>query len=572
MYSEYEITQMPLALKSCRTRVERFLAENELRLDDVDYYAVVTRLGDDTILAGGGLSKDIIKCIAVDDSLRGTGMSQRLVSHLLSMAGENGYRNVKVYTKPTNVEIFTSMAFRQLAASPLAVLMENGLGGLSTYCNYLNRLKRDGHNGVIVMNCNPLTLGHRYLVEQAAQRVDNLYVIIVNEDLSLFGTRQRTEMARKACEDLPNVTVCNGSDYTISALTFPTYFLKQLSDASDTHMTLDIDLFARHIAPALGATVRFAGTEPHDALTCRYNELMKELLPCRGIEVVEIERKTQDGAAISASKVRQLLEQEELREAVALVPATTIPYVVSKQAVMSLKKELATTPKPGLVDHADNGAHQDMDYALMLASIDALEPYFDLLAQHGFDNDEPDAQVIRQIGIDAEAAMLKATRGVNTHRGALFSMGLAIVAAAQSLRSGKDWAEVVKAIAAQIPTGHNSNGAKAREQYKAKGALDLAREGYSELTNSWLPAYRNASADAELKTLLLIMSQLDDTNVIHRVGYDKAQQVKRDAKEIYENFNLIKVEELNRRFNRENISPGGAADMLALTFFINAIK
>ena len=563
---------MPLALKSCRTRVERFLAENELRLDDVDYYAVVTRLGDDTILAGGGLSKDIIKCIAVDDSLRGTGMSQRLVSHLLSMAGENGYRNVKVYTKPTNVEIFTSMAFRQLAASPLAVLMENGLGGLSTYCNYLNRLKRDGHNGVIVLNCNPLTLGHRYLVEQAAQRVDNLYVIIVNEDLSLFGTRQRTEMARKACEDLPNVTVCNGSDYTISALTFPTYFLKQLSDASDTHMTLDIDLFARHIAPALGATVRFAGTEPHDALTCRYNELMKELLPCRGIEVVEIERKTQDGAAISASKVRQLLEQEELREAVALVPATTIPYVVSKQAVMSLKKELATTPKPGLVDHADNGAHQDMDYALMLASIDALEPYFDLLAQHGFDNDEPDAQVIRQIGIDAEAAMLKATRGVNTHRGALFSMGLAIVAAAQSLRSGKDWAEVVKAIAAQIPTGHNSNGAKAREQYKAKGALDLAREGYSELTNSWLPAYRNASADAELKTLLLIMSQLDDTNVIHRVGYDKAQQVKRDAKEIYENFNLIKVEELNRRFNRENISPGGAADMLALTFFINAIK
>ena len=563
---------MPLALKSCRTRVERFLAENELRLDDVDYYAVVTRLGDDTILAGGGLSKDIIKCIAVDDSLRGTGMSQRLVSHLLSMAGENGYRNVKVYTKPTNVEIFTSMAFRQLAASPLAVLMENGLGGLSTYCNYLNRLKRDGHNGVIVMNCNPLTLGHRYLVEQAAQRVDNLYVIIVNEDLSLFGTRQRTEMARKACEDLPNVTVCNGSDYTISALTFPTYFLKQLSDASDTHMTLDIDLFVRHIAPALGATVRFAGTEPHDALTCRYNELMKELLPCRGIEVVEIERKTQDGAAISASKVRQLLEQEELREAVALVPATTIPYVVSKQAVMSLKKELATTPKPGLVDHADNGAHQDMDYALMLASIDTLEPYFDLLAQHGFDNDEPDAQVIRQIGIDAEAAMLKATRGVNTHRGALFSMGLAIVAAAQSLRSGKDWAEVVKAIAAQIPTGHNSNGAKAREQYKAKGALDLAREGYSELTNSWLPAYRNASADAELKTLLLIMSQLDDTNVIHRVGYDKAQQVKRDAKEIYENFNLIKVEELNRRFNRENISPGGAADMLALTFFINAIK
>ncbi len=572
MYTEYEITQLPLSLKSCRTRLEQFLAHNELRIDEVDYYAVVTRLGDDKILAGGGLKGDIIKCIAVDDSLRGTGMSQRLVSHLLSVASERGHLNIKVYTKPLNTDIFTSLSFRPLASAPQAVLLENGLGGLDKYKDYLASQRRNGRNGIIVMNCNPFTLGHRYLVEQAAQQVDNLYVIVVKEDVSEFDYKARNYMAQLACFNIENAYVLDGSDYSISAATFPTYFLKQLSDASDTQMTLDIDLFARHIAPSLGATVRFVGTEPTDQLTRRYNELMKQQLPAHGIEVVEIDRLVQGDTVVSASTVRALLNTGNLRDAIELVPASTVPHLIAKVATNALAQELATTPKPGLVDTHDNGAHRDMDYEIMSKSIRALYPYFVDLAALGYRNALAPTEYVQQLGINAEEAMLQATGGVNTHRGALFSIGLAVVGAAQALLCGGSWTDVVKQLAAQIPAGTTSNGAIAAREHKSRGALAMAREGYPELCQQWLPYYRNAGPDVAVKTLLLIMSQLDDTNVIHRVGYDRAQQVKHEASQLLDNFTIEGVEAMNRQYIEENISPGGAADMLALTIFVNAIN
>lgn len=573
MYTEYEIIQQPLSLRSCRERVERFLAANELRLDGVDYYAVVTRLGEDKILAGGGLFNNVIKCIAVDDSLRGTGMSQRLVSHLLSVAQERGHHNVRVFTKPQNADIFTSLSFKELASSPLAVLMENGLGGIDNYCKYLKSLCKDVNNGVIVMNCNPFTLGHKHLIEQASQQVDNLYVIIVNEDISEFSTSQRLEMARKACAEYANVTVCEGSDYSISSLTFPTYFLKKLSDASDTQMSLDIDLFARFIAPALNAKVRFVGTEPNDNLTARYNELMAQLLPNKGISVIEISRKSIDNEVVSASRVRELINDDNFTAATKLVPPSTIPNLITKCALNSLLKELSTTPKPGLVDNLDNGAHNDMDYSLMNLSIGTLEPYFDKLANIGFSEKLPSASLVQQIGIDAEETMLKATHGVNTHRGALFSLGLAVVGVSYGIYNSTSWSEAVKEIARHIPAGTSSYGAIARAKYNVSTALDMAQSGYSKLTSLWLKKYKQLNGDEfqAVKTLLFIMSMLDDTNIIHRVGYERAQQVKIEASDILNNFTLDAVSKLNAQYIKENISPGGAADMLALTFFINAI-
>ncbi len=572
MCTEYEITQQPLSLRSCRERIEHFLDSNSLRLDEIDYYAVVTRLGDDKILAGGGLCGDIIKCIAVDDSLRGTGMSQRLVSHLLSEARQRGYLNVKVYTKPKNSDIFQGLGFKTLATSPLAILMENGMGGLDSYVNYLRSHRNDGNNGVLMMNCNPFTLGHRYLIEQAAQAVDNLYVIVVKEDVSMFSTRQRMAMVTEGCKDLANVTVLEGSDYAISALTFPTYFLKKLDDASDTHMTLDIDLFARHVAPALNAKVRYVGMEPTDKLTRRYNELLKTQLKGYCINLVEIERLKLEDSIISASVVRKLLEQGNLSEALKMVPATTVPYLVSKLATMALASELATTPKPGLVDKHDNGAHKDMDFAMMERSIKALEPYFDQLAVMGHCNEFPEPKAVQQVGIDAEKAMLNATGGVNTHRGALFSMGLAVTGVSHQLSTGTPWDDALKCIAAELPGSSNSNGAKAKAEHNAMSALDLARDGYSQLTTAWLPFYRSIKDDtATARTLLYIMSMLDDTNVIHRVGHERAQQVKSEARHLAGDYSTAKMEEMNRQYIAENISPGGAADMLSLTLFINAI-
>ena len=577
MFNNCEIVQMPLSLRRNRQQVEEFLATNGLRLDEMDYYAAVVDRDNGKMLAGGGFKDDIIKCIAVSDSLRGTGMSQQLISYLISEMNSRGYNSIKVFTKPDNAEIFSSMGFKTIGESKKALFLENGLEGISNYVKYLSSLKKQGKNGVIVMNANPFTLGHLYLVERAANMVDNLYVIAVEEDKSQFTSDERLAMIQSGCAHLSNVTVCHGSSYSISAATFPSYFIKKLDDVAETQIELDLDVMVRHIAPALGAVVRFVGSEPVDELTCHYNAVMKNLLPQRGIEVIEIPRLEQDGQPINASAVRQLLNKGQLPKAVALVPPTTLPYLVAWTACYSLEQELELTPKPGLVDTHDNGSHPDMDYIMMQRSISSLRLYFVRLATMGFNTPSLNPKDLKDIGIEAEQAMMDATGGVNTHRGALFSMGLAVVAACHVLGLGggldffEHWSVTVAGMASLMPGGNSTHGASIRKLHRVTSALDLARIGYMPLLNSWLPFYCDHYNEeyAKHKTLLLIISELDDTNVIHRVGYEMAQQVKHEARQLLENFTMEGLEQMNERFIAANISPGGAADMLSLTFFLS---
>ena len=471
------------------------------------------------------------------------------------------------------------------------------------------------HGGVVVMNCNPFTLGHRYLIEQAAKQVERLYVMVVKEDCSLFAYTERKAMVEQGVADIENVSVIDGSDYAISRATFPTYFLKRLDNAADTQMLLDLDLFRRHIAPALGATVRFVGTEPTDQLTRRYNQLMHEALK----DVREINRLEKDGNAVSASRVRKAMEEGDMNTIRQLVPPTTLPYIIAHLATQALQAELDTTPKPGLVDKDNNGAHRDMDYALMQLSINTLHPYFVRLAFLGFADTLPSHTVIRDAGIEAEKAMLEATNGVNTHKGALFSMGLAVVAAAYEEKKaaankevrGKEREEeylsslqlTIKALAASFPDTSGTHGSKAKQLSNGtttiKGALDNAREGYEKLFAEWLPFYneRRKSHDAHAlhKTLLRIMCDLDDTNVIYRTNVVTAEEVKQEARALLASFEeayaaedkekcasaieekcasaeLLALKDMDRRYTERNISPGGAADMLSLTVFIGSIQ
>jgi [citrate (pro-3S)-lyase] ligase len=581
MYDNFEICDMPLSLKSNRTRVERFLADSGLRLEDVDYYAAVTD-DDGNIIAGGGLQGNVIKCIAVGEAARETGLSNKLISRLIGMANQQGAESVKVYTKPGNSTVFESMGFKIIAQAPCAILMENGMKGIGRYTDYLKRLRGDRPDGAaaIVMNANPFTRGHRYLVEQASATVSTLYVIAVREDRSTFSYEERLAMIQAGCKGLENVVVVEGSDYAISELTFPTYFLKQVTDATDTHITLDLDLFARHIAPALGVTTRYVGSEPIDELTARYNELMQELLPQHGISVKTVKRLEQDGQPVSASRMRQALASGSLSQAAALVPQSTVSCLIAHLATDALRAELNTTPKPGLVDRHDSGAHKDMDLAIMSRSIDALQPYFDRLALLGSQASMTETEQVRQIGIDAEKAMLNATGGVNTHRGALFSLGLTTLAASSCMaHDGKVNEQSLRNLIMQAAQGFTptagTHGNNAVNAHRVTGALDLAKAGYQQLFTDWLPAYRDWLAEdansACHKLLLLIMSQLDDTNVIHRVGYEQAQQVKQEAHALLNSYSVAGMEAMNRDYIARNISPGGSADMMALTLFIHSI-
>ena len=596
-----------------RQRIEAFLKRNGLRFDDMHYYAAITD-DDGEMIAGGGLKGNVIKCVAVDDAHKGEAIANTLISHLIAHANEEGHSNVMLFTKPKNRQLFESLSFRLLAEAPEAVLMETGIGGINNMVEQLKKIKEEGEvckennqeckkeektnlnittpqhlnpstpqpltttthlRGVVVMNCNPFTLGHRYLIEQAAKQVERLFVMVVREDCSLFAYAERKAMVEQGVAHLKNVTVIDGSEYAISQATFPTYFLKRLDDAADTQMLLDLDLFRRHIAPALGATVRFVGTEPTDRLTRRYNQLMHEVLA----DVRETARLEKEGNAVSASRVRKAMEQGDMSTIRQLVPPTTLPYIIAHLATQALQAELDTTPKPGLVDKDNNGAHRDMDYVLMQRSIDTLHPYFVKLALLGFADTLPTHTSIRDIGIEAEKAMLSATNGVNTHKGALFSMGLAVVAAAHE-KNTDSLQTTIKALAACFPDTNGTHGSKAKLLSKGttaiKGALDNAREGYEMLFAEWLPFYiehrKEHDAYTLHKTLLRIMCDLDDTNVIYRTDLATAEEVKQEARALLNSFEEAVLKDMDRHYTTRNISPGGAADMLSLTIFIGSIQ
>ena len=199
---------------------------------------------------------------------------------------------------------------------------------------YLKQVKRNtprdwgaGIYGAIVMNCNPFTLGHRYLIEESAKKVDYLYIFVVEEDKSFFKFKDRIQLVKYGTQDIPNVTVVPSGKLIISSVTFPGYFLKDSPDCVSVDTSLDVDIFARYIATPLHITKRFVGEEPLDIVTRGYNESMKEILPRYGIEVDEIPRKEKKGDVISASRVRKALKQGNFDSIEELVPRTTFEYL-----------------------------------------------------------------------------------------------------------------------------------------------------------------------------------------------------------------------------------------------------
>ena len=159
-YKDYHIAEMPLGTPFFRAQVERFLGDNALAFEEVDSYYVVTD-GEGAILSGAGIKGDVIKCVAVAEEHRSEGLMAPLISHII---GLQGGRNLKVFTKPEYRTVFESLGFHLLAEAPKAILLENG-GGLEAYVRYLAALPRKGVCGVVVMNANPFTLGHRHLLE-----------------------------------------------------------------------------------------------------------------------------------------------------------------------------------------------------------------------------------------------------------------------------------------------------------------------------------------------------------------------------------------------------------------------
>lgn len=286
------------------------------------------------LLATGSSFGNTLRCFAVSKEQQGEGLINRITSHLINMQFQRGNAHLFLYTKNETAKFFADLGFYKIVELPnQLVFMENRKNGFSSYLARLERHKKEANQvAAIVMNANPFSLGHLYLIEKAAAQNDIVHLFIVSEDASLVPFEVRKKLVLEGTAHLKNICYHESGSYMISNATFPSYFLKDDEQVVYGHALLDIEIF-KEIANALGVHCRYIGEEPNSQVTSIYNEVMKEKLPTYGISCVEILRKTHESVAISASNVRRAIKENNMEQLAYLVPETTLRYFLSSEAI-----------------------------------------------------------------------------------------------------------------------------------------------------------------------------------------------------------------------------------------------
>lgn len=336
--SEYALTQVSLSDKRMLAQVDALLVENGITRDaNLDYICAMVD-EENRVIATGSCFGATLRCFAVSQQHQGEGLLNEVVSHLMEYQMARGYTHLFLYTKIKSAKFFQSLGFYEIArVDGTLVFMENRRNGFPSYLSRLEKTARPGVSGAIVMNANPFTLGHQYLVETAAGRCDTLHLFLLSEDASLVPFGVRKQLVQAGTAHLKNVVLHDSGPYIISNATFPSYFLKDDAAVIQGHAKLDLTIFVR-IARALGVTVRFVGEEPTSQVTGLYNEIMAAQLPENGIDCVILPRKEALGKAISASTVRAALQAGDWQTLSQLVPQTTLDYFKSSEAEPVLKR------------------------------------------------------------------------------------------------------------------------------------------------------------------------------------------------------------------------------------------
>lgn len=310
---------------------------NGFRYED-NYDVMVGAFDSGRLIATAARDHYIFKMICIDEDYQGGSLLGELLTALLESCVALRRKNFFVFTRPERRHSFEQVNFKLLVEHPQVCLLEYG-NGLQLFINQHRAVVKKGENGAIVMNANPFTRGHQFLVEQASSRVDHLYLFVVREDCSIFPFEQRYQLVRDGVSHLGNVSVIETADYAVSRVTFPSYFLKSDADAQKLQMEIDLLLFARRIAPEFHIVKRFVGTEPLCRTTRHYNEAMQRVLSGEGLQTVELNRIEAGDQPISASRVRRLMKKEAFESLSQLVPETTLNYLRSMQTA-AIREEL----------------------------------------------------------------------------------------------------------------------------------------------------------------------------------------------------------------------------------------
>jgi [citrate (pro-3S)-lyase] ligase len=313
--------------------------------ESVHYTVLLYNLNGD-VIGTGSSQKNVLKYVAVAPKFRETTAFAKIISHLTERLVVD-YSSIFVFTKPRNVVVFKGLGFKHIAtAEPLFSLLEYGMKGIRAYQNQLKKYKKlhaSRDIASMVVNCNPFTNGHKYLIEKAASENEWLYLFVVEEDFSVFPFDVRWELIKKGLAHLDNVVMIPGGDYIVSGKTFPYYFLKGIDEDERIARQgeLDVDIFRNYITPVLGINKRYVGSENYCKTTAAYNTAMRKLLPEKGIELIEVERKCQTAnhheQFISASKVRQAIREDNLDEYSNFLPENTLKFLYSGAADVIIK-------------------------------------------------------------------------------------------------------------------------------------------------------------------------------------------------------------------------------------------
>lgn len=333
--SEYGISKVYPSDKRAVNQIERLLISEGIRRDkNLDYTCAVYD-DDYNVIATGSCFGNTLRCMAVSHEHQGEGLMNEVVTHLVQHEHERGINHLFMYTKCNSAKFFGDLGFYEIARiENQVVFMENRKDGFSSYLSELSKTKRDGENiSALVLNANPFTLGHQYLVEKASGESDFLHVFIVSEDASLVPFEIRKRLVIEGTSHLKNLIFHDTGPYIISNATFPSYFQKDDEAVIESHANLDIEIFVK-IAKVLGINARYVGEEPKSLVTGIYNRIMSAKLPEHGIKCVVVPRKTdtESGEIISASNVRQAVKEGRLEDIRGLVPESTYNFFASREA------------------------------------------------------------------------------------------------------------------------------------------------------------------------------------------------------------------------------------------------
>ena len=335
MFDQTDIQRLFLKNNYIKDQWENLLLDSGIQKKQIeDFQHLDQTLGiyhKEKLVGTVSYQNNVIKYIAVSEKYKDGGHTFNvLVSAIIHAMSQQEIFHYIVFTKPRYQKSFNFLGFETIVSTPKIAVLEMGDSSIKQYLERIPKVNGE-KIAAIVMNANPFTEGHYYLVKQSANNNDWVYVFVLEKEQNLFSTKDRLKLVQQGLQKLKNVIVLSGGEYIISPATFPTYFLREDDEIAKEQMVVDATLFKERIATYLDISARYVGEEPLSPMTRSYNDILETILPPEIKVHVLARKKTEQHQVISASQVRKAYLARQLEKIKYMVPETTYQYLKNKR-------------------------------------------------------------------------------------------------------------------------------------------------------------------------------------------------------------------------------------------------